>query len=333
MTAQIVIGLSAVTAAMRDGELLALTVRPEDVRTHKTSALPGLPSGPFDPEAHRTFELALRAFVTAQTGFELGYVEQLYTFGDKGRGAPLPDLGASEPPAGARVISVGYLALAPEAAPDVQEASDAHWSPWTRFFPWEDWRAGRPRVIDQTLAPGLIAWAKGRAERLTRARALFALDGAPWNEERVLDRYELLYDAGLAAEAERDRGRAEGHDNPEPAVFAPQLGQPMVSDHRRILATGLGRLRGKLKYRPIVFELMPETFTLYDLQRAVEAISGVRLHKQNFRRMVERTGLVEGLGRFRAETGGRPAELFRYRREGAGSPSAIGFSLPGLREG
>jgi hypothetical protein len=106
----------------------------------------------------------------------------------------------------------------------------------------------------------------------------------------------------------------------------------MVSDHRRILATGLGRLRGKLKYRPIVFELMPESFTLYDLQRAVEAISGVRLHKQNFRRMVERTGLVEGLGRTRTETGGRPAELFRYKRENAGSPSAIGFSLPGLRE-
>ena len=331
MTAQIVIGLSAVTAAMRDGELLALTVRPEDVRTHRASTLPGLPSGSFDPEAHRTFELALRAFVTAQTGFELGYVEQLYTFGDKGRGAPLPDLGASELMAGARVVSVGYLALAPDAA-DVADA-DARWSPWTRFFPWEDWRAGRPEVIDQVLAPGLIAWAKGRGERLARAGALFALNSAPWNEEQVLDRYELLYDAGLAAEADRDRGRAEGHDNPEPSAFPPRLGQPMVSDHRRILATGLGRLRGKLKYRPIVFELMSESFTLYDLQRAVEAISGVRLHKQNFRRMVERTGLVEGLGRFRTETGGRPAELFRYRRKGAGSPSAIGFSLPGLREG
>jgi hypothetical protein len=331
MTTPIVIGLSAVVAGLRDGELLALTVRPEDVRTHRASALPGLPSGPFEPEAHRTFELALRAFVTAQTGFELGYVEQLYTFGDKGRDAPLPDLGVSEPEPGARVISVGYLALTPDMA-DVAEA-DARWSPWTRFFPWEDWRAGRPEVIDAVIAPGLQAWAKGRAERTARAKSLFALDGAPWNEERVLDRYELLYEAGLAAEAERDRSRASGQDSPEPSGFHPALGRPMVSDHRRILATGLGRLRGKLKYRPIVFELTPESFTLYDLQRAVEAISGVRLHKQNFRRMVERTGLVEGLGRFRAETGGRPAELFRYRRESAGSPTAIGFSLPGLREG
>jgi hypothetical protein len=330
MSTPLVIGLSAVVAALREGELLALTVRPEDVRTHKTSALPGLPFGPFDPEGHRTFELALRAFVTEQTGFELGYVEQLYTFGDKGRDAPLPDLGASDTEPGSRVISVGYLALTPEAA--VQEAGAA-WSPWTRFFPWEDWRGGRPAVIDQALAPRLNAWAEAGVGRAARARSLFALDGAPWNEERVLDRYELLYEAGLAAEAERDRGRARGDDQPEPSGFHPAFGQPMVSDHRRILATGLGRLRGKLKYRPIVFELMPESFTLYDLQRAVEAISGVRLHKQNFRRMVERTGLVEGLGRFRAETGGRPAELFRYQRERAGSPSGVGFSLPGLREG
>ncbi len=330
MSTPLVIGLSAVVAALSGGELLALTVRPEDVRTHRASALPGLPFGPFDPVGHRTFELALRAFVTEQTGFELGYVEQLYTFGDKGRDAPLPDLGASEADPGARVISVGYLALTPEA--DAEDPAVA-WSPWTRFFPWEDWRGGRPAVIDEALKPRLEAWALAGTGRGARARSLFALDGAPWNEERVLDRYELLYEAGLAAEAERDRGRARGLDSPEPSGFHPAFGQPMVSDHRRILATGLGRLRGKLKYRPIVFELMPESFTLYDLQRAVEAISGVRLHKQNFRRMVERTGLVEGLGRFRTETGGRPAELFRYRREGAGSPSGIGFSLPGLREG
>jgi hypothetical protein len=325
----LVIGLSAVVAALSEGELLTLTVRPQDERTHAASTLTGLPFGPFDPQGHRTFELALRAFVTQQTGFTLGYVEQLYTFGDKGRDAPLPDLGAREAPPGSRVISIGYLALTPQAAP----SDAASWSPWTRFFPWEDWRSGRPGVIDETLAPRLEAWSARGPDRAARVRSLFALDGAPWNEERVLDRYELLYEAGLAAEAARDRGRAQGVDPPEPSAFLPALGQPMVSDHRRILATGLGRLRGKLKYRPIVFELMPETFTLYDLQRAVEAISGVRLHKQNFRRMVERTGLVEGLGRFRAETGGRPAELFAYRRESAGSPTATGFSLPGLREG
>ncbi len=106
----------------------------------------------------------------------------------------------------------------------------------------------------------------------------------------------------------------------------------MVSDHRRILATGLGRLRGKLRYRPVVFELMGEAFTLLALQRAVEAIAGVPLHKQNFRRAVERAGLVEGLRRMDTETGGRPAELFRFRRERLTAGPAPGLALPLLRD-
>lgn len=98
-----------------------------------------------------------------------------------------------------------------------------------------------------------------------------------------------------------------------------------------ILATGLGRLRGKLKYRPVAFELMPPEFTLYELQRTVEAIGGVTLHKQNFRRALERTGLVEALGRRRVDTGGRPAELFRFDRERASAGPALGLPLPALR--
>jgi hypothetical protein len=331
----IVIGLSAVVMAIQDGEAVALTVRPTDRRTHEASTLSGLPSGPFDPSGPRTFELQLRAFVTEQTGFEIGFVEQLYTFGDEGRDAPLADLGEAQAQTGGRVISVGYLALTPEA--EDAPALPADWSPWTRYFPWEDWRPGRPPVIDEAIAPALRQWAAARsgaaaAERLARARLLFALDGAPWNEERVLDRYELLYEAGLAAEAARDRDRAQGRDAPEPAGFHKALGEPMVSDHRRILATGLGRLRGKIKYRPVVFELMPPAFTLSALQRTVEAITGVALHKQNFRRMVERTGLVEGLGRLDVETGGRPAELFRFRRERLNEEALSGLSLPALRD-
>jgi hypothetical protein len=327
----VVIGLSAVVAAMRGGELEVLTVRPEDVRTHRASDLRGLPFGPFDPKGHRTFELALRAFVTAQTGFRLGYVEQLYTFGDLGRDAPLADVGAMDAEDGARMISIGYLALTPEAE---DGSGAAAWRPWTRYFPWEDWRRGRPAVIESEIAPALEAWASGDPDRIGRARTLFALDGAgPWNEERVLDRYELLFEAGLAAEAARDRGRAEGVDLPEPSRFEDVFGRPMVSDHRRILATALGRLRGKLKYRPVVFEVMPEAFTLLELQRTVEAISGMRLHKQNFRRMIERTGLVEGLGRQRVETGGRPAELFQYRRQALAARPTLGLSLPLASEG
>jgi hypothetical protein len=318
---QIVIGLSAVVIAIHDGEAVSLTVRPREPGAAQPSTLRGLPFGPFDPGGHRTFEIAMREFVTRQTGFELGYVEQLYTFGDKGREAPLADVGAGA----ARVISVGYLAFAPLALDT--EAPGSAWSPLFDFFPWEDWRRGRPPVIDECILPALRVWA-GRSEtRIARLRLLFAEDDAPWNEERVLDRYELLYEAGLAPEAARDRTRAQGGAPAEPAAIG--LGEPMISDHRRILATGLGRLRGKLKYRPVVFELMGEAFTLSALQRTVEAISGVSLHKQNFRRVVERTGLVEGLGRMDADTGGRPAELFRFRRELLIDRPASGLSIAG----
>jgi hypothetical protein len=308
----VVIGLSAVVVAIQDNEAVVLTVRPRD-------QLAGLPFGPFDPDGHRTFELALRAFVNDQTRFDLGYVEQLYTFGDKGRDAPLADMGAGA----ARVISVGYLGLTPSAVDT--HAPDTAWAACSRFFPYEDWREGRPEAL-VVMEPALRSWAT-TPDQLARARLLFALDGATWNEERVLERYELLYEAGLAPEAARDRG--------EPALPSPlaqALGEPMISDHRRILATGLSRLRGKMKYRPVVFELMSEAFTLSALQRAVEAVAGAPMHKQNFRRALERAGLVEGLGRMDTETGGRPAELFRFRREVLGTRAQSGLSLPLLRD-
>jgi hypothetical protein len=322
----VVIGLSAVVVAIRDGEAVVLTVRPHDAITDVASPLPGLPFGPFDPASHRTFELGLRAFVTEQTRFQLGYVEQLYTFGDEGRDAPRAEMGAGA----ARVVSVGYLGLTPTAIET--RAPDTAWASWSAFFPWEDWRQGRPALLDEAIAPALRRWAGEDVGKWSRARLAFALDGAIWNEERVLERYELLYEAGLAPEAARDRARAEGHDPAEPVALSAALGEPMISDHRRILATGLSRLRGKIKYRPVVFELMPAEFTLSALQRTVEAIAGVPLHKQNFRRVVEREDLVEGLGRQDADTGGRPAELFRFRREILAARPAMGLSLPLLRD-
>lgn len=330
MTDAVVIGLSAVIMAIEDDQAAVLTVRPYDARTSAPSTLSGLPFGPFDPRGQRTFELAMRAFVEEQTRFQLGFVEQLYTFGDRGREAPVADMSAMGGAEAARVISVGYLALTPRAVKT--QAPDTAWAPWTRFFPWEDWRKGRPALIDATIAPALEAWARSARgpaadERRARARLLFALDGAPWNEERVLDRYELIYEAGLAGEAGRDHERAAGRPVQEPERASP-FGEPMISDHRRILATGLGRLRGKMKYRPVAFELTPPEFTLSRLQRTVEAVAGVPLHKQNFRRAVERTGLVEGLGRFDVETGGRPAELFRFRRELLSALPVSGLSLP-----
>ncbi len=313
-TTPIAVGLSAVIVAADGKAPYALTTRHGDVA--------GLPHGRFDPKGHRTFELGLRDWVRAQTGFEPGYVEQLYTFGDLGRELPQAELG--DAPSGARLISVGYLGLTPERT-DIA-GFDAVWRDWYRHFPWEDHREGRPALIDGALAPALRSWAehggKQAATRLSRIELAFGLDGRPWIEERTLERYELLYEAGLATEAMRDSGG-------KPSRLSPAvLGEPMMSDHRRILATAIGRLRGKIKYRPVVFELMPERFTLLELQKVVESLLGLPLHKQNFRRALNHSGLVVGLDVFSQTTGGRPAELFRFRREALREGHATGVQTP-----
>jgi hypothetical protein len=309
MTPRVVIGLSAVIVAVAEEAPYAVVTR------DPSSDVSGLPFGAFDPAGDRTLELSLRGWVKQQTGFDIGYVEQLYTFGDRGREAPLDDIHGAAPD---RLISISYLALTPARAP--LHGSGARWRSWYDFFPWEDWRQGRPRVIDDIVAPKLAAWTlraphgEAEAQRRARSRLAFALDGAPWNEERALERYELLYEAGLAPEAARDLARFEGRGAEAMAAIA-GLGEPMASDHRRILATAIGRLRAKIKYRPVIFELAPELFTLLHLQKLVEAISGLTLHKQNFRRLLDRSGFVEGAGQFDTRAGGRPAELFRCRRD------------------
>jgi hypothetical protein len=292
------IGLSAAIVSVMDEQPRVLAVH------HPGGAGDALPFGPFDPLHHRTLESGLRSWVKEQTRLDLGYAEQLYTFGDRGRHL----LKAGEGP---RVVSVGYLALT--RAGGEPKAQGTLWSDWYGFFPWEDWRKEKPRIVAETIAPALKAFVKSSAtatlaeQRRERVRLCFGADGSGWDEERVLERYELLYEAGLVQEAVRD-GRSD-------ARGGTPLGAGMVFDHRRILATAIARLRGKMKYRPVVFELMPPAFTLLELQRTVEAISGIRLHKQNFRRLVEAQGLVEGTGRSAPIARGRPAELFRFRRE------------------
>ena len=91
------------------------------------------------------------------------------------------------------------------------------------------------------------------------------------------------------------------------------LSHPLSGEHTRLLASAIGDIRRSVKSRPVIFELMPETFTLFELQKTVEAILGPHLHKQNFRRLVEGEGLVEPTGERRYRTGGRPAQLYRFR--------------------
>jgi hypothetical protein len=319
--AGIEVGLNAAIVAVESVTPLILVV--EDGRDSSDS----LPFGPFDPVGHRTLEIGLRGWVEAQTHLKLGYVEQLYTFGDRGRHA---EASVRDP----RVMSVGYLALtrrSPESD-EMLEHSRAAWRPWYGYFPWEDWRGERPSPLDAIL-PLLSAWSEEKPDRdaparpiarRDRVRLAFGSGDVPWDEERVLERFEILYEAGLVEEALRD-DRAAAHGRKS----LPSLGLAMRHDHRRILATAISRLRGKLKYRPVVFELMPETFTLTELQHTVEAIFGQHLHKQNFRRLVEKGQLVEPTGGTATATGGRPAALFRFRREVLQERPAPGFRLGG----
>ena len=271
-----------------------------------------LPTGTLDPALDRTLERALRRWVKEGPGLDLGYVEQLYTLGDRGRGAD----------GDVRLVSVAYVALIRERP--AAAGSGAVWRDWYDLFPWEDWRAGRPAVVDAAIVPALDEWVEAadgddRVGRRERSQIVFGLGGSSWDIERVLDRYELLWEIGFVPEAGADRHDDRVH------------GVPLVLDHRRIAAQALERIRGKLRYRPVVFELMADTFSLTGLQRVVEALSGVRIHAQNFRRLVDRGGLVEKTGGFDTGTGGRPAALYRFRHEVLLERPAPGVGLPGLR--
>jgi hypothetical protein len=301
--AAVEIGLTAAIVSVEEQEPRILIIKPED------QSRAALPFGLFTPTTHRTLDIGLRSWVKDQTGLDLGYVEQLYTFGDRGRHACEGDVGL-------QVVSIGYLALTGLGEPCGVKSGD--WRSWYDYFPWEDWRDGKPAILTRDILPRLQEWsyqaetADAPVRPLTRGERLRICFGAAngWDEEKVLDRYELMYEAGLTAEALSD-GRRAARSWSE----LPLLGVPMQFDHRRILATAMSRLRAKIKYRPVIFELMPEVFTLFELQRTVEAILGSHLHKQNFRRLVASAGLVELTGDVHTETGGRPAKAYRFRRE------------------
>ncbi len=300
---ELLVGLNAVVLAVTAHQPRILTVGAGELGEEFSTMASGhmsraLPFGSFDERHDRTLELCMRRSVLEKTRGELGYVEQLYTFADQGRDP-------RERAGGSRVLSVGYLALVRER--DLSQAENSSWQDCYAYFPWEDWRTGRPGIMDKIEA-ALLEWSRDNADRRERVEICFGLGNAGWDAYQVLERYELLYEAQLISEYWTDRGRAAE------SLPGGGLGVSMAFDHRRILATGLGRIRGKLRYRPVVFELLPPTFTLLQLQRVVEALTGLQVHKQNFRRQVESAGLVEGTGRRSAKTGGRPAELFRFRR-------------------
>jgi hypothetical protein len=291
--------LLAVIVAMVEGRPCVLTL----------GEVPRLPAGPLLP-GHHSLQAATREWVEEQTGRRLGYLEQLYTFADLDR--------ADSP---GRTISISYLGLTTPG----ESTGIGGWRDCYALLPWEDVRADDPLLMGR-IAPAILAWAAADPahsdERRQRCAVTFGLDGQPWQPDLALQRYELLYEVGLVPEAPDAWRRPAGELVP---------GVRMLGDHRRVLATGLARLRAKLQYRPVVFELLPDSFTLRQLQDCVEALAGRDVHTQNFRRLIDQQELVEETGAMDSATGGRPARRYRFRREVLQQRHATGTKLPTTR--
>jgi hypothetical protein len=304
----VAVSLNAAILAVRGDEPLVAVV-PARAAGNGEGALP---CGPFLPRQHDSIDAGLRFWVQQQTGVALGTIRQIGTLGEASRPA-----GGAEPP-GLPIVIVCHLALVAPA--QLNDDAGVAWRSWYAYLPWEDWRRGRPACLAADIEPRLKAWARvtpahcearvpqDAGDRSRRLRIAFGFDGAAWDEEQVLERYELLGEAGLVGEA------AAGSDTGARAPGDwPSLRHPVLGDHAWVLAAAIAELRRSVKCRPAIFELMPDAFTLFELQKTAEAILGPHLHKQNFRRLVEGGGLVEPTGEHRFRTGGRPAKLFRFR--------------------
>lgn len=147
-------------------------------------------------------------------------------------------------------------------------------------------------------------------------------------ETTVRDLYlEQLYTFG---EPERDpRGRVisvayfalisqplhvtGGDDTADARWFPLKALPPLAFDHEIMLNYALERVRNKVEYTNIVYSLLPETFTLTELQRTYEIILGRQLDKRNFRKKINSLDLVVPTGTMRRDGAHRPAQLYQFR--------------------
>ena len=134
---------------------------------------------------------------------------------------------------------------------------------------------------------------------------LFTYGGPQRHPSRSL--VSVVYFALISLDShfiENQTGKFSWH----PAAAPPAL----AMDHADILSYALRRLRYKLEYTAVGFELLPETFSLSELQKTYEMILGESLDKRNFRRRILQGGIIEATEDYRSGEG-RPARLYRYR--------------------
>jgi 8-oxo-dGTP diphosphatase len=134
--------------------------------------------------------------------------------------------------------------------------------------------------------------------------------GAPERDPRTRV-ITVAHFALVPADAVRDH--TAGSDAAETGWWPVDALPELAFDHRDILAYALTRLRYKLEYTSVGFQLLPDTFTLSELQDAYELILDEELDKRNFRRKILTAGILEDTGELRREGEGRPARLYRYQ--------------------
>lgn len=171
-------------------------------------------------------------------------------------------------------------------------------------YPPQQWQLpGRPHILGQSLedtANASVCHAAGPLE--IYLEQLFTY-GDPARGGVSVVYFALLPTSAAHSEALQASG----------ADWKPVDALPALAfDHASILTYALRRLRYKLEYTAVGFELLPETFTLTELQRTYELILGEKLDKRNFRRRILQAGVIEPTSHRRAGEG-RPAQLFRYR--------------------
>ena len=311
-----------------------------------------LPNGPLMP-LHRSLQAGVRQWVEEQTQQPLGYLEQLYTFVDTNRRNidghalvyvsylglvqetqtanlqsqalwrdwydyfPWENHLAGAPAIITRFIVPALLTWA-DAAVDTtaqhrrRQRIRLCWGVGTEFLQDDEDKdknkEGHPELSDNH------EYDRNEYASSESAGSNYEYE---WVAEHVLLRYEMLYEAGLIPEAPTYPPTYLSSDQPNklPADWSQMIGAPMYYDHRRVIATAISRLRAKIEYRPLIFGLMPDVFTLSQLQQSIEALSGMRLHKQNFRRLLDSQNLVMPTGESSNAQRGRPAKLFRFRHD------------------
>ncbi|MHB0936338.1 MAG: NUDIX hydrolase [Armatimonadota bacterium] len=102
---------------------------------------------------------------------------------------------------------------------------------------------------------------------------------------------------------------------------------PLAFDHEEILATAHRRLQGKVRYQPIGFELLPEKFTLTQLQRLYETILDTTLDKRNFRKKLLGMDLLVALDEVEQDVAHRAARLYRFDEEKYRALTEKGFNF------